>query len=597
MDGPDRAKRRPRDRVRRVRHSPEELIPTLLSAAGNQAVGSLIVQRDDRDVMIDKYSRELANGAWDAAAITLGGFNNPDIDRMLREKTQPFQLANLRAAASRLWGSGDARLLAAIDKLVAARAPKRGEEVKAFKTLFAACVAAGDYEQATTVLKNVNDADPAAARAAVKAVKLADGKPDVTRLSLLKTRAIAALGPAAGFVSVLVDPILGTAAAGKAATEGNIANVIATRDWAKLVSLVPSMSVADRQLAAYRVRRTAMPAAVAGIAATNPGGPVVIPEFSNANDGKVADPATLFAQAQVWPIEQFIAAFEHRWAADVEGIWGRESLRKVWSQLDRLPPEHVKPGMAVTLLTGVEGRVSSESTHTVEVAQGAPIEGAVRHEVGHALHENNPGVVDGWLGKMGFKEQGEGINGVLALIKALGGFPKTYVDAAGKRRPFGEGERHTIEVMLQNHTGTTSTFKAGAELPKTTGTSLVNLLWAAMPAAVRQCFQLSADSWYMHFTEFPEGTGGAWFWNHYYGKAYSMSRKVRSVVGASGDPYGAMSDKEFFAVCYENYFKSATSTGPPVYGGTMPPDVAKFLADNFLPPTPSSPKKNKANIK
>lgn len=149
----------------------------------------------------DGRSQELTNGAWDAAAITLGGFNVADIDRMLRERTQPFLLANLRAAAGRLWGSGDARLLERIDKLAAERGPRRGGEVKAWRTLFTQCIAAGDHEQAAAILKNINDADTAAAAAAVRAVKQVDGRPDVTRLAIFKTRAVAALGPAGGFVT------------------------------------------------------------------------------------------------------------------------------------------------------------------------------------------------------------------------------------------------------------------------------------------------------------------------------------------------------------------------------------------------------------
>jgi len=566
------------------------LAPPLLAAAGNQAVGALVLQADDRDLMIDKYGKELANGAWAAAVTTLVGFNEPDIDRMLRDRTQNWQLMNLRAAAVTIQPGGQTTIIQHIDKLLATRAAKPGQELATLQALFEETMAASDYEQAAALLMGINGKDPKKATASAKAIK-SGKKPDITKLTLLKIRGLALFGPGGIFLNTILDPIIGFPLSEQSMKEGRLAHMVATRDWTNVAHGLTGMDAAQRALTACRVRRTDMAAAHAGIEADS--GAEVAAQFTNANDGKVADPTHLFLESSVWPLDQLIAAFEHRWAVDLAGTWGRGSLRTAWSQLDRLPPAHVAPGTALTLLTGIEGRVSTESTKVVEVAQGGDIASAIRHEVAHALHENQPAVVDGWLAKMGFRALGDADTGFNALIGALGGYPKSYVDAAGQKHPFRETDRQMVDFAIVNHTNTTGTFKAGAKLPKVGGPEHIDRLWTAMPQKVRTCFELSADNWFTKYDQFPKGM----FWNHYYGIAYSMSERVKAVVTAAGNSYAAMSDKEFFATCYENFFASSTTTGPPKYGGTMPPDVAKFFTDNFLPPTPTAPRKNKSSLK
>ena len=69
-----------------------------------------------------------------------------------------------------------------------------------------------------------------------------------------------------------------------------------------------------------------------------------------------------------------------------------------------------------------------------------------------------------------------------------------------------------------------------------------------------------------------------------------MSEEAVSVVKATRDNYTAMSEKEFFANCYAEYFKDPNGyMDHSKWGGNLPGKVQKFFADHIVDRQPYTP--------
>lgn len=274
-----------------------------------------------------------------------------------------------------------------------------------------------------------------------------------------------------------------------------------------------------------------------------------------------------------------------------EITWRVEDIRRVWDQLDLLPDADVSDNSvlrAFQAISGDRGFWSGDST--VQLGQGlrgstmgpTRLEHTVRHEIGHAVHSQIPGQINPWLqGEIGFWYLNEGHAGLRSLITALGGWPATYNDASGTAQPFGATQQNRILAMLTDHTGSAASFTAASALPAATGPATTDdqRYWQAMPAAVHTCFSQSASRWYNNYTAMPTGTNGKYFYNHWYKKPYYFSANAETAIGATGDNYSAMSEKEFFANCYAEYFANPAGYNDHTqWGGRLSGSVKAFFA-------------------
>jgi hypothetical protein len=109
------------------------------------------------------------------------------------------------------------------------------------------------------------------------------------------------------------------------------------------------------------------------------------------------------------------------------------------------------------------------------------------------------------------------------------------------------------------------------------------MLWEAMPVGLRTSFETSKAYWYKQYTTHPRGANGFTFYNHYYGKPFYFGPVAKAAIAATGDDYSAMSEKEFFANCYAEYFVDpAGAQDKSKWGGSLSADVKSFFEKHIV---------------
>ena len=80
--------------------------------------------------------------------------------------------------------------------------------------------------------------------------------------------------------------------------------------------------------------------------------------------------------------------------------------------------------------------------------------------------------------------------------------------------------------------------------------------WAAMPVKLKEACAQSPAYWYTNNRNFPKaGDGNHYFLDHWYHRWFKMSPKAKQIIDLTQDDYTAMSEKEFFANAYAEYFE------------------------------------------
>lgn len=70
-----------------------------------------------------------------------------------------------------------------------------------------------------------------------------------------------------------------------------------------------------------------------------------------------------------------------------------------------------------------------------------------------------------------------------------------------------------------------------------------------------------------------------YFLNHWYHLPYRFGATAKTAIGATGDEYTAMSEKEFFANCYAEYFEDPAGMQDHTnWGGSLPGAVKDFFS-------------------
>ena len=281
--------------------------------------------------------------------------------------------------------------------------------------------------------------------------------------------------------------------------------------------------------------------------------------------------------------------------------WNVADLRSVWDILEFLPDQDVSDSTILDTWMAISGnRGFFSGGDTVQLGMGLSgdsdperLAHTVRHEVGHAVHRQIRSVVDSWLqSEIGFWYMDSGTSGIWDLIVALGGFPSKYEDADGNKQDFGMWEKITLVGALASHCGDGSKWGSSAPLPDAASpTTDTDRYWAAMPQKVRDCFRLSDPKWYKRYTQMPSGANGKYFYNYWYTKPYYFGATAEAAIGATGDDYSAMSEKEFFANCYAEYFHDEAGYNDHSIWEQcgLPGSVKTFFKDHVLERQPYTP--------
>jgi hypothetical protein len=367
---------------------------------------------------------------------------------------------------------------------------------------------------------------------------------------------------------------------------------------------LPSSAVIE-ELANPGIADASLPGIVAAMRTAALWGPMV----AGLPNGSAVLPATRiamfrFVKAIAVTVDEARELFHHRFNHDAVSSganWTLDQLKLVWENLETLPDQDVSDNTVLTTFqainhTGAFGPSweNTAAVNTIQIGDKHPpalMAHTVRHEVGHAVHAQLQASVNPWLQSIGFwfldAAPEPSLRGAIA---DLGGFPATYTNDAGAVVPFGQAEQATAVDMLKSFVGTTPSWDPTRASVVTAQAADKTAIWNSMPAGVQGIATKSPGSWYAHYKGFQTGPKGKYFLNYWYHRAFYMSATAEAAVDAIGDNYTAMSEKEFFANCYAEYFKEPGGyVDHNVWGGRLPGAVKDFFKTNILERQPYTP--------
>lgn len=283
------------------------------------------------------------------------------------------------------------------------------------------------------------------------------------------------------------------------------------------------------------------------------------------------------------------------------GTWTLPVITAVWDQLALLPDADVTELTVLTTFNAIQGAggfgpswEAPTVVNTIQLGEAnspAHMGHTVRHEIGHAVHAEMPATINSWLqNEIGFWFLSDDDTGYTQWITELGGFASTYTDAAGDEQAFGDAEKAKVVALLDSYVGGGSSWSA-ARATMTDGVDATDaLLWSAMPQNVQDAVVNSPSHWYQNYSSFSAGTKGTYFLNYWYARPFWMSAAAKAVVDSTGRAYTAMSEKEFFADAYAEYFKDPAGYADETkWGGNLPAGVKNFFQAQIVDRQPYTP--------
>jgi hypothetical protein len=291
----------------------------------------------------------------------------------------------------------------------------------------------------------------------------------------------------------------------------------------------------------------------------------------------------------VFDIEDAKKLFHPRFghvAQDVGSAWTQDVMRTMWRQLAALPPSDVTKSTAITTFDAIAGGgafgpswEAPDVINTVQIGQDIDgdherLEHTVRHEIGHGVHTQIPEVVNAWLQndmQFWFTDDWD------AWITALGGYPAKFQDSTGAWVNVDDAWKGYLRGLVEGFTGSSSWGPAKAT-PDEGEVDDGKRAWAAMPAAVKNACSQSTEYWYDNYTNFQKAGDKRYFLNHWYHRPFTIGATAFATIPSTNDTYTAMSEKEFFANCYAEYFENPEGVKDhSKWGGTLPGSVKTFF--------------------
>jgi len=246
--------------------------------------------------------------------------------------------------------------------------------------------------------------------------------------------------------------------------------------------------------------------------------------------------------------------FEIRFGVGLEDSWYRnddkDDIDTLWRLLKNLPDSHVEGNSKLEEINLGHGSGGIYSPSTMEIEIGASLlahkenfEDTLRHEVGHAVHEANQDLVDGWLwsrfGFTMFPASAQGIDDWIAQMGPTAGYAglsatqKTQVRAL-VRQAAGPGEQWG---------------------PPTPPNVPPGSPWRAQGFGPRLAFERTGDNWFANHTNWYRANGKAFAINFWYAQMMCVNEATLDFINDKmPDNYAAMSPAEYFAEMYALYY-------------------------------------------
>lgn len=268
--------------------------------------------------------------------------------------------------------------------------------------------------------------------------------------------------------------------------------------------------------------------------------------------------------------------FELRFGVGLDDSWYRNDdkndIDTLWRLLKNLPDSHVEgnASLAEINLGSGGGGTYSPSSHEIEIGSAElafkeRFEDTLRHEVGHAVHEEHADLVNGWLwhrfGWAEFEPTAQGIDDWVGQMGAGSGWPGLTATQKTQAR-----------ALLRQACGPGSAWG-----PSVTPVAPLGSPWRSANFGPRLAFERSGDSWFDNHRHWYRAAGKAFAINFWYGTLMCVNETTLELVdGKMPDSYAAMSPAEFFAELYALYH----DIGDPKRKN-IPADVRKWLEEQL----------------
>jgi hypothetical protein len=273
--------------------------------------------------------------------------------------------------------------------------------------------------------------------------------------------------------------------------------------------------------------------------------------------------------------------FELRFGFELEDDWSLnkdpEDIDTLWKLLKDLPDTNVEGNTKIhelILNAGETGGVYSPTSHDItigseELSHRERFEDVVRHEVGHAVHEQNPALVDGWLAqRFGWRVFERTDDGIDQWVGLMGGWGDLT-----------DAQRGDVRDALRTALGSGKSWEPGPTPLLSPGHP-----WYAADFGPRLAFEKSGSSWFRNFQTWRRAGGKAFFLNYWYRTLLAVDTAALDLVAQMPDSYALMSQFEFFAELYALYYDLDDPQRQ-----AIPADVAQWLDANIGAPTPDAP--------
>lgn len=280
--------------------------------------------------------------------------------------------------------------------------------------------------------------------------------------------------------------------------------------------------------------------------------------------------------------------FEVRFGFDLENEWSQnkntDDIDTMWQLLRSLPASNVEGNTKIVkLLLDAKDGGGWYGNDTIgigekELGDREGFEDVLRHEVGHAVHEQRDAIVTPWLEKQfGWRSFPNDAGGIGQWVQLMGGWGTLSAQQRGE-----------VTQLLRQAVGPGEKWTAGPR-PNPPASHP----WWGEKFGPRLAYEKSGkEDWYAHFKDWHRVGKKAFALNYWYASFMVVDTAALNLVAKMPDNYAAMSHFEFFAEIYALYYDYDDPQRK-----AIPATVAKWLDENIGKREPENPRRPAARRK